>query len=112
MNNLNSMLIEGNIVVEPVLRTENKNICVFTVSSSRFFKNENEMEEEILQIDIEAEGGWCRMALEKGKMGAELRTVGRLKKAPDSEKIIIVADHIEFRPKIKRSAQKETTKNE
>jgi len=106
MNNLNSTLIEGNIEVAPVSKTDNKNICVFTIASSRFFKVDNEMQEEVLHIDIEAQDGWSRKVLKEGVIGAELRCVGRLKLSPDTGKIMIMAEHIEFRPKIKRSTKK------
>lgn len=38
MNSLNSVLIEGNLISDPILEN---NICKFSICSDRFYKNEN-----------------------------------------------------------------------
>jgi single-strand DNA-binding protein len=43
MNNLNSILIEGNLVRDPLLRSTPKGtqVCTFTLASNRFFKQDS-----------------------------------------------------------------------
>jgi single-strand DNA-binding protein len=111
MNNLNSILIEGNLVREPLYRTTSKGtpLCTFTVASNRFFKQESGMEKEVSFFDVEA---WSKLAdscQNNGKKGRGCRVVGRLKQdrwlgadGKNRSKISIVAEHIEFKPEAKR----------
>jgi single-strand DNA-binding protein len=49
MNNLNSILIEGNMVREPVLRATPRgtSVCTFSLASNRYFKQDSGMEKEV-----------------------------------------------------------------
>jgi len=107
MNNLNSILIEGNMVREPLYRTTPKGtpVCTFSLASNRFYKQDAGLEKEVSFFDIET---WSKLAdacSSHGRKGRGVRVVGRLKqdKWLDGEgktrtKIKIVAEHIEFRP--------------
>ena len=114
MNNLNSILIEGNLVKDSTLKTTPKGtqLCTMTMASNRYFKRDSQssgFEKEVHYFDVEA---WTRLAescYSKGKKGRGLRVVGRLKQSrwndPEGKprsKITIVADHVEFRTEFKK----------
>jgi len=111
MNNLNSILIEGNMVREPQYRTTPKGtpVCTFRLASNRFFRQDNGYEREVSFFDVET---WAKLAdtcNNMGKKGRGVRVVGRLKEdrwtgndgRPHS-RISIVAEHVEFRPEFKK----------
>jgi single-strand DNA-binding protein len=107
MNNLNSILIEGNLVRDPLYRTTPKgtHVCTFTLASNRYFKQDSGFEKEVGFFDVET---WSRLAdtcYNQGRKGRGVRVVGRLKQdrwnGPDGKprtKVSIVAEHVEFRP--------------
>ena len=112
MNNLNSILIEGNIVREPELRslTKGTTVSTFQIATNRFFKQDTGMEKEVSFFNIQA---WSKLAERVGSQGQKgrgVRVVGRLKQdrwqdrdGKAQSKIFIVAEHIEFRPEIKKN---------
>jgi len=117
MNNLNSILIEGNLVKDPMLRTTPKGtqVCTLCLASNRYFKQDSGFEKEVSFFNVET---WARLAeacYSKGKKGRGIRVVGRLKQdrwsGPDGKpysKISIVAEHVEFRPEFKKDANVKT----
>jgi single-strand DNA-binding protein len=118
MNNLNSILIEGNLVRDPLLRATPKGtqVCTFTLASNRFFKQDSGLEKEVGFFDVET---WARLAencYNLGHKGRGVRVVGRLKQdrwnSTDGRahsKVSIVAEHVEFRPEFKREGNPERT---
>ena len=107
MNNLNSILIEGNLVRDPVFRTTPKGtgVCKFPLASNRFYKQENGLEKEVSFFDVESWGKLAENVNNKGRKGRGVRVVGRLKQerwqnneGKDMAKVVIVAEHVEFRP--------------
>jgi len=118
MNNLNSVLIEGNLAREPqVLHIPNgSTVCNFTIASNRYLKGEDCIEKEVCFFDIEAFGKLGEHCYNIGKKGRGVRVVGRLKqerwKGEDGKnyaKIVIVSEHVEFRPEFNR--KRDTTVN-
>jgi single-strand DNA-binding protein len=113
MNNLNSILIEGNMVRDPQLRATAKgtSLCTFSLASNRFFKQDSGMEKEVSFFEIET---WAKLAEacnNLGKKGRGVRVVGRLKQArwtgndgKQHSRVSIVAEHVEFRPEFKKDA--------
>jgi len=111
MNNLNSILVEGNLVRDPELSytTKGTAVCKFSVACNRFFKQEEEMQKEVSYFDVST---WARLAEVCGeylKKGRGVRVVGRLRqdKWTDPEgkprsRIEIVAEHVEFKPQFKK----------
>jgi single-strand DNA-binding protein len=112
MNNLNSILIEGNLVRDPLLRSTAKGtpLCTFSLASNRFFRQESGLEKEVSFFEVET---WAKLAencYSMGRKGRGVRVVGRLKQdrwsGPDGKgrsKVTIVAEHVEFRPEFKRN---------
>jgi len=121
MNNLNSVFIEGNLVRDPEFKTTSKGtaLCVFTLASNRCYKQNDCMEKEVSFFDVEA---WSKLAencKEHGHKGRGVRVVGRLKQnrwngidGAAHSKIIIVAEHIEFRPESVTDKEADETASE
>ena len=116
MNNLNSILIEGNLVRDPQLRSTPKGTQVvnFTIASNRYYKNEASFEKEVSFFDITAWGKLAESTYRVGKKGRGVRVVGRLKQDrwqdPEGKshaKISIIAEHVEFRPEFAKDGTTE-----
>jgi single-strand DNA-binding protein len=111
MNNLNSILIEGNLVRDPELSYTPKGaaICKFAVGCNRSWKQDDELQKEVSFFDITA---WNRLAETCGeylKKGRGVRVVGRLKQdrwtdqdGKAHSRVLIVAEHVEFKPQLKK----------
>jgi len=117
MNNLNSILIEGNLVKDPLLRSTPKGtqVCTFTLASNRFYKQDSGLEKEVGFFDVET---WAKLAencYSFGHKGRGVRVVGRLKQnrwndtdGKSHSKISIVAEHVEFRPEFKKGEKEKS----
>jgi single-strand DNA-binding protein len=111
MNNLNSILIEGILVRDPLLRTTAKgtSLCTFSLASNRFYRQDSVMEKEVGFFDVET---WSKLAehcYNLGHKGRGVRVVGRLKQdrwtgqdGKAHSRVFIVAEHLEFKPEVKR----------
>ena len=108
MNQLNSLILEGNLVRDAVLAEPVPGFkkCVFSVGVNRFYKNKkNEDVNEVSFFDVEAYGKMAEYCEQKAQKGRGIRVVGRLKQDTwkDSEgktasKIYVIAEHIEYKP--------------
>ena len=110
MNNLNSILLEGNLVADPDLRYTPKGaaVCSFCVACNRFYKQEEELQKEVSYFDVTTWNRQAEVCNEYLTKGRGVRVVGRLKQDrwEDGEgktrsKVHIVAEHVEFKPKFK-----------
>jgi single-strand DNA-binding protein len=114
MNNLNSILIEGNLTKDPIIRSTVKGtqVCTMSLASNRYYKLDTGFEKEVSYFNVET---WARLAeacYNKGKKGRGVRVVGRLKQErwtdPEGKtqsRVTIVAEHVEFRPEFKKETK-------
>ena len=122
MNALNSILIEGNIVRDPIVKETPRGtqVCNFSIASNRFYRQDDEMEQETSFFEVES---WAKLAEACGKgcyKGRGVRVVGRLKQdrwtgtdGKNYSKIKVVAEHVEFKPQFKdKKAKDEEAKDE
>jgi len=121
MNNLNSILIEGNMVRDPQYRTTSKgtSVCNFSLASNRYLRRDSGYEQEVSFFDVET---WAKLAdtcSNLGKKGRGVRVVGRLKQdrwtgndGKPRSRISIVAEHVEFRPDFKKEASHDNNSRE
>jgi single-strand DNA-binding protein len=98
MNSLNSFLIEGNLLDDPV---ENDGKCTFVITSDRFYKNDEEVTKETSYFTIEVFGKLGKARMYELKKNRGVRVVGRIKQLGIDSKMAVVAEHIEFKPKQK-----------
>jgi single-strand DNA-binding protein len=115
MNNLNSILIEGNLTQDPTYKETAKgtSVCTFSIASNRFYKSGDEMKKEVSFFDVET---WAKLAercYNLGRKGRGAHVVGRLKQDrwTDSDgkarsRVSIVAEHVEFRPEFRKDDAK------
>ena len=113
MNALNSILIEGNVVRDPVVKEtpRGSTVCNFSIASNRFYRQDDETEKETSFFDIES---WGKLADACGSncgKGRGVRVVGRLKQdrwtgtdGKNYSKIKVVAEHVEYKPRFKEIA--------
>ena len=111
MNNLNSILIEGNLVRDPELSYTPKGtaVCKFSVACNRAFKQDDQLQKEVSYFDVST---WTRLAEVCGeylRKGRGVRVVGRLKQDRWSDadgkphsRVLIIAEHVEFKPQLKK----------
>ncbi|GMO25024.1 MAG: single-stranded DNA-binding protein [Termitinemataceae bacterium] len=114
MNNLNSILIEGNLVKDPDYRQTSKGtaLCTFCLASNRFYKLDDNMEKEVSYFDVETWQKLAESCKTLGRKGRGVRVVGRLKQSrwnstdgAAHSRITIVAEHVEFRPDFKKGQE-------
>jgi single-strand DNA-binding protein len=108
MNNLNSILLEGNLVRDPEIGYTPKGapVCNFTVACNRYYKQGEELEEEVSYFDVTVWNRLAEVCKEYLAKGRGVRVVGRLKQDrwedPEGKtrsKVHIVAEHVEFKPR-------------
>jgi single-strand DNA-binding protein len=112
MNNLNSVLIEGNACRDAVVKTTASGaaICKMSIAVNRYYKSGENFEKEVSFFDIDSFGEVARLCGEKVKRGSEIRVTGRLKQnrwEQDGQKrtaVIVIAEHVEFSSKAKADA--------
>lgn len=111
MNNLNSILIEGNLVKDPLFKSTAKGtpLCTFSLASNRVYKQETGVEKEVSYFDVETWSKLAESCYNLGRKGRGVRIVGRLKQdrwnGADGKihsRVTIVAEHVEFRPEFKK----------
>ncbi|MDR2468473.1 MAG: single-stranded DNA-binding protein [Spirochaetaceae bacterium] len=111
MNNLNSILIEGNLVRDPMFRSTTKGtpLCTFSLASNRYYKQDSGLEKEVSFFDVETWSKLAETCKSLGRKGRGVRVVGRLKQerwngsdGKQHSKVTIIAEHIEFRPDFKQ----------
>lgn len=119
MNNLNSIIIEGNVVkqnsiVEPV---EGFKKYAFSIAVNRWYKNKDgDGISEVSYFDIETYGKMAEYTMPKALKGRGIRVVGRLKQdrwedetGKKVSKVFVVAEHIEYKPVLDRSEENKET---
>lgn len=107
MNSLNSILLEGNLVKDPLEKRTPQDtlLCNFTIAVNRSYKKDDDYVKEVSYFDIEVWSTIAESCLKHLCKGRGVRVVGRLKQdrwVDDDEnphsRIKVVAEHVEFKP--------------
>ena len=114
MNQLNSIIIEGNVVRDAVLLepSEGFKVCKLSIAVNRFYKNKNDQAaEEVSFFDVECFGKSAEYCQKKAIKGRGVRVVGRLKQdswkdnsGKSQSRVFVIAEHIEYKPVANKSA--------
>lgn len=101
MHQINSLVIEGTIVQKSELKTldSGTDFCQFVLRNEISEKSLSP-DKAVYEFEVFAYG-FIAKSISKKRLGTELRIVGILKQVKtemDCRKVIIVADHIEYRP--------------
>lgn len=118
MNQLNSIILEGNLVRDCSVSETCTGVLVakFSIGVNRTFNNrENQKVEEVSYFDIECYGNMAKYAKSKAVKGCGVRVVGRLKQntwknneGKSCSRVYIVAEHIEYKPIRKQESQSQS----
>lgn len=122
MNQLNSIILEGNLVRDVVLSepVSGFKVAKATIGVNRSYRNRNnEFTNEVSFFDVDCYGNAAEYFSSNGTKGRGIRVVGRLKQDTwkDSDgkshsRIYVVAEHIEYKPAFKADVpQKEQNEN-
>jgi single-strand DNA-binding protein len=106
MSNLNSVLIEGDLIRNLVFQRTSEGIpvCTFTLVSNRSFRDSSGLHKEESSIEVETTGKLAEACFTQGQKDCGTRVEGRLKQNRwidangERSAIIVVAEHVEFRP--------------
>ena len=107
MNNLNSVLIEGNLTRDPVIGESPKGtaVCNFSIANNRYYRQEEEIQNEVSYLDVETWAKLAEVCSQHLTRGRGVRVVGRVKQDrwTDTEgkphnRVKVVAEHVEFKP--------------
>ena len=117
MNQLNSIILEGNLVANAELSEPSKGfkVCKFSLGVNRFTKNSNgESIDEVSFFDVEAYGKMAETCEKNGIKGRGVRVVGRLKQSRwknndgrNQSRVYVIAEHIEYKPKFEKKDSSE-----
>ncbi len=106
MNNLNSVLIEGDLTRDPVQATTPEGIAVtsFTIRSYRSYPVDGDIQKEISFFDVQVCGRLAERCGEELKKDRGVRVVGCLRQDRWDDKdgrprsrVKIIGEHVEFR---------------
>ena len=102
MHQINTLITEGTIVQKSELKTldSGTDFCQFVLRNEVSEKSLSGENKAVYEFEVFAYGSIAK-SISKKRLGTELRMVGILKQVKtemDCRKVIIVADHIEYRP--------------
>lgn len=105
MNQLNSIILEGNVVRKPQLKEGTVPYVEFNIDVHRYVRDKEENKEIAYRFTIVAYGIYAENVVKYAKKGRGVRVVGRLSK--NGSRVIVVAEHIEWKPETpKKKVQK------
>lgn len=109
MTNLNSLIIEGNVVKNAEVKDTSGGfqLATFSIAVNRYHKKEDgTYDQETSYFDVEAWGEVAKAVKEKAFKGSGVRIVGRLKQnrwqdsaGKTQSKVSVIAEHIDFMAK-------------
>jgi single-strand DNA-binding protein len=108
MNNLNSIILEGNLTRDPesAVTPKGTKVVNMDIASNRYYRRDDEQSEEVMYIKMEAWGHTAEICESYLNKGSWIRAVGRLKQerwktaeGSSRERYVLVVEHIEFRTK-------------
>ena len=102
-NNLNTAMLEGSLKTNPKERAEHK--CELTISNHKYVLKDGKYVKETSVFSVLVDGKTADTCLQILRKGSNVRVVGRLNQIVGviggvrHEKVYLMAEHIEFRPK-------------
>lgn len=111
MNNINCLVVEGNIVREPEFKTTNHGfpICKMPIAVNHYYKKGNSSEyiDEVSYFDVETFGKLAEVCAKYSQKGRGVSVVGRIKQnrwksdeGKSMSHITIIAEKVEFKKRI------------
>ncbi len=114
MNNINCLVVEGNITREPNFRTSPNGfpICKIPIAVNHYYKKaaSGEYENEVSYFDVETFGKLAEICAKFSQKGRGLSVVGRLKQnrwktaeGKNTSRVTIIAEKIEFKQRFNKA---------
>ena len=118
MNNLNSILLEGNLTTDPELKDlKTTKLCTFSVATNWYYKQDDKYVQEVSYFNVTCWGKLAGICKEYLKKGRGVRVIGRIKQERWEEgsdepgsttvikksKVVIMAENVEFKPVFKEN---------
>lgn len=97
MNQLNSIILEGNVARKPKLKEGTVPFVEFNIDVHRYARERDGDKEYVCRFPIEAYGIYTENVVKQATKGRGVRVVGRLIKR--GSRILVVAEYIEWKPK-------------
>ncbi|MCQ2582930.1 MAG: single-stranded DNA-binding protein [Treponema sp.] len=117
MNQLNSIILEGNVVKQGESSEPAKGfkVCKFPLAVNRITKSPaGESCEEVSFFDVESYGKMAEICEKFSTKGRGVRVVGRLKQnrwkdkdGKNQSKVFVIAEHLEFKPNFQKTENDE-----
>ena len=105
MNQLNSIILEGNVVKKPRLKKGTVPSVELDIDVHRYTRDAEGNDKEIVYtFPIVTYGLLAESTVKYSSKGRGIRVVGRLVRG--GEKIQVLAEHIEWKPKATKKVQK------
>lgn len=114
MNQLNSIILEGNVTRDVLFKetTHGCKVCTIPIAVNRWYKSDDGRGvEEVSYFDVEVFGKMAEYCEKRVTKGRGLRVVGRLKQSrwkgadgKNASRVTIIAEHIEFKPQVGKRA--------
>ncbi|MBQ0003752.1 MAG: single-stranded DNA-binding protein [Treponema sp.] len=115
MNNINCLIVEGNITqnVEFKTTTHGYPVCKIPIAVNHYYKkaNTDEYVDEVSYFDIETFGKLAEICAKFSEKGRGVSVVGRIKqnrwKSDDGKnqsRVTIIAEKVEFKPRLNGSS--------
>lgn len=104
MNNLNSVILEGQLVRNPQAKTDHKGnmVCFFTLATERRFVRKHEEQQDISYFDVEISNHCAELCAAVLEKDSGVRVMGRLREATwvdgggkKHSRLWIVGEHVE-----------------
>lgn len=114
MNNINNILLEGNLVKDPLLRSTPKGtlVCTLRLASNRYYKQDAGFEKETGFFEVETWSKLAERCYNAAHKGQGVRVTGRLKQdrwtgqdGKPHSKVTIVAERVAFKPEFNRDGR-------
>ena len=122
MNQMNQIVIEGNVVRDSQVRETPRGtkVCLMSIATNRFYKDmKGAFQKETAFFDVEAWGeNFSSKIIKMAKKGRGCRVIGRLKQdrwktqeGKNASKVSIIAEHIDFQPQKTSDESSDEAKN-
>lgn len=119
MLSINSLVIDGKVLTDPLLRHTPKGtaVCTFRITHERFYSGGDGR--EVSYFNIEARGKLAENIYRLGTKGRRVRVLGRIKQdrwigvdGKEKEKVAVVVEDCEFRPEETSTRSKKKGNND
>lgn len=116
MNNINCLIVEGNITQNPDFKTTTHGypICKMPIAVNHYYKkaNTNEYIDEVSYFDVETFGKLAEICAKFSQKGRGVSVVGRIKQnrwktedGKNASRVTIIAEKVEFKPRLNGKAE-------